>query len=134
MSAEERAYLDSSALLKLVVAEPETTALRAHLASSPGFISCALARVEVVRNARRHGTAAVTRARALLGGIDLVNLDDRLLDHAATLGNPPLRSLDAVHVAAAQSLGDDLRELITYDLRMAAAASDLGLPVAAPGS
>lgn len=125
-------YLDSSALVKLVVAERESGALRRYLRSKPRRASCALARVEVLRAVRPHGGAAVKRARGLLRRLDLVQLDDDLLDAAATLDAGVLRSLDAIHLAAAQVLGDDLTAVVTYDDRMTAAAGRLGLPIAAP--
>lgn len=62
----------------------------------------------------------------------LIGMDRALLERAGTLGPPRMRSLDAIHVAAALSLGSDLRELITYDSRMAEAASAQGLSVSAP--
>jgi uncharacterized protein len=78
-------YLDSSALVKLVVAERESAALRRYLRGEPHRASCALARVEVVRAVRPHGAAAMTRARRLLRRLDLLQLDDELLDAAAAL-------------------------------------------------
>ena len=125
-------YLDSSALVKLVVAEPESSALRRELRGEPDRASCTLARVEVVRAVRPHGAAAVTRARRLLRRIDLVQLDDELLDAAAILDGGVLRSLDAIHLAAAQTLEDDLDAVITYDERMTTAARLIGLTVRAP--
>ena len=125
-------YLDSSALVKLVVAEPESAALRRALRVEPERTSCVLARVEVVRAVRAHGPAAVARARRVLRTLDLVQLDDDLLDLAAMLGDGVLRSLDAIHLAAAQAWGDDLTAVITYDLRMAAAAEGIGLTVRMP--
>jgi len=125
-------YLDSSALVKLVVAERESAALRRYLRSIPQRASCALAKVEVLRAVRPHGGAAMKRARGLLRRLDLVRLDDDLLDAAAALDAGVLRSLDAIHLAAAQVLGDALTAVVTYDDRMAAAAGRLGLPVAAP--
>jgi uncharacterized protein len=125
-------YLDSSALVKLVVAERESAALRRYLRGESHRASCALARVEVVRAVRPHGAAAVTRARRLLRRLDLLLLDDELLDAAAALDGGILRSLDAIHLAAAQALGDEITAVVTYDDRMRAAASVLGLPVAAP--
>lgn len=125
-------YLDSSALVKLVVAERESTALRRYLATNPQRVSCALARVEVVRAVGAHGTRAVTRARRLLRSLDLVRLDDELLDEAAALDRSILRSLDAIHLAAARTLGDELTSVVTYDARMRAAADLLGLRVDAP--
>lgn len=131
-SAEVAVYLDSSALVKLVVAEAESAALADHLRGHPDRVSCALARVEVIRAVRGHGPPAVARARRLLDRISLVALDDILLDEAAALSSASLRSLDAIHLAAAQALGVSLAEVITYDNRMAEAAGDAGIAVIAP--
>jgi predicted nucleic acid-binding protein len=125
-------YLDSSALVKLIVREPQSAALRRYLAREPERSSCALARVEVVRSVRAHGRRVVARARALLEHLELLRLDDPLLDAAAALDDEGLRSLDAIHIAAASTLGSDLNALVTYDRRMGAAARALGLPVAEP--
>lgn len=132
MNAEAVVYLDSSALVKLVVLEPESDALAGHLRQRPSRVSCALARVEVIRAVRSHGQPAINRARQLLARIALLRLDDVLLDEAAVLNEGNLRSLGAIHLAAARALGDGLTELITYDRRMADAAETSGLPVAAP--
>lgn len=133
MNAERAAYLDSSALVKLVIREPESKALTDHLRSRPTRVSCALARVEVPRAVAAHGAAGVTRARRLLERVGLLRLDDDLLDAAGAMAGPALRSLDAIHLAAAATLGDALAEVITYDVRMSQAATQLGLPVATPG-
>jgi predicted nucleic acid-binding protein len=125
-------YLDSSALVKLVVAEDESAALRRYLRRHLSRASCVLARVEVLRAVRPHGTAALTRARRLLRRLDLVQLDEELLDDAAMLDAGVLRSLDAVHLAAARVFGDELTAVVTYDERMADAAKRLQLPVEAP--
>jgi hypothetical protein len=130
----EAVYLDSSALVKLVIREDETQALRGYLRSRPVLVSCALARMEVPRAVRRHGPRSLQRADELLLGLALMRLDDRVLDAAAGLESPSLRSLDAIHVAAARSLGPDLAALVTYDERMAAEAGALGLPVVSPAS
>jgi hypothetical protein len=125
-------YLDSSALVKLVIAEPESPALRRYLRGERERASCALARVEVVRAVRAHGPVALTRARRLLQRISLVRIDDALLDAAATLDPGIVRSLDAIHLTAAQIFGDEMTALVTYDSRMATAATLLELQVAAP--
>jgi predicted nucleic acid-binding protein len=132
MNADAAVYLDSSALVKLVVSEAESDALATHLRDHPTRVSCALARVEVVRAARPHGDAATRRARELLDRLSLLHLDDVLLDAAADLGGETLRSLDAVHLAAARALGPSLTEIITYDDRMARAATSIDLVVSAP--
>ena len=125
-------YLDSSALVKLVVTEGESAALRRYLRTERRRASCELARVEVIRAVRPHGQAATGRARRLLRRLDLVHMDEELLDAAALLDAGALRSLDAIHLAAARTLGDELTALVTYDDRMAAAAGRLGLTVRAP--
>jgi predicted nucleic acid-binding protein len=125
-------YLDSSAIVKLVVQERESQALRRYLHGEPARASCVLARVEVLRAVARHGAPILGRARRILSRIDLVHIDDELLDDAATLDAGVLRSLDAVHLAAARVFGDELSAVVTYDERMARSASLLGLAVAAP--
>lgn len=126
-------YLDSSALVKLVVREPESSALRRWARGRAAFASCDLARTEVIRAVRPAGDDAVARARMLLRRIDLIALDDDLLDSAAMIRPETLRSLDAIHLAAALALGDDLAAVITYDRRMLEGASSLGLPIESPG-
>lgn len=128
------AYLDSSALLKLVVAEKESGALRRFVRSRPDRISSALARVEVLRAVRMQGAPIVERAKRVLARIRLLRLDDALLDAAAALNPEVLRSLDAIHLASAQAIGHDLECVVTYDRRMSDAAGLLGLPVRSPGA
>lgn len=128
-------YLDSSALVKLVKLEPESGALRRFLRrhQSDGRVTSALARVEVVRAVAAGGPAAVAQARRQLARVDVINIDRTLLDQAATLApGTTLRSLDAVHLASATVIGADLRAVVTYDRRMAAAAAALSLAVEAP--
>ncbi|MBA3628578.1 MAG: type II toxin-antitoxin system VapC family toxin [Actinobacteria bacterium] len=132
MRGERAAYLDSSALVKLVIAETESVELRRFLRGHPVRVSCGLARVEVPRAVRRHGAKAVSRARRLLATINLLTLDDALLVAAADLDATVLRALDAIHLAAAYGLGDRLEALVTYDGRMAEAAEILELPITAP--
>ena len=71
-------------------------------------------------------------ARKLLAGIHLIRLDDALLDRASDLDPTELRSLDSIHLAAAASLGDDLAAVVSYDDRLLAAATSLGLRIATP--
>lgn len=126
-------YIDTSAVVKLFVQEPESAALRKKLAQCPTRASSALLRVELLRATRRAGLpAATTAARRYVNDIFLIRLNDTLLERAATLEPTTLRSLDAIHLATALSLGNDLAEVITYDERMAEGASALGLRVSSP--
>jgi len=125
-------YLDSSALVKLVVPEAESRALRAYLRREVTRLSCGLARTEVIRAVRPLGPATLATARQVLRRIDLIALDDALLDAAGMLEPLGLGSLDAIHLAAAQLVAHDLRAVVTYDRRMIEAAGLLGLTVATP--
>lgn len=130
-----RLYLDSSALVKLVKREAESDALRRFLRRNraDGRVTSTLARVEVVRAVSAGGPAAIAHARRQLARVDQINLDRDLLDIAATLTPAAvLRSLDAIHLAAARSLGAELRSVLTYDSRMQDAAAALGIAVDAP--
>ena len=126
-------YLDSSALVKLAVEEPESEGLRRYLRRRRPLVSSALARTEVLRALVLEGDEGIARGRAVLGRIDLVRINDRVLDSAGILMPPDLRSLDAIHLATAQLLGPDLGQLIAYDDRMLDAAKRLGLKTASPG-
>jgi predicted nucleic acid-binding protein len=126
-------YLDSSALLKLVIVEKESRALQRFLKREAGErVSCTLARTEVLRATRPHGAAALERARGLLQTLQLVQLDDVLLDAAGLLDPVKMRSLDAIHLAAAALIAPALTVLVTYDKRMAEGAATLGFPVVSP--
>ncbi len=128
-------YLDSSAILKLVVEEAESTALLSVVETFPGRVSSALARVEVLRAVRRAGGTAVevSRASGVLARIALISVDDDVLTRAAELEPGELRSLDAIHLATALSLGKQLGALATYDRRMSISARRLRLAVISPG-
>jgi predicted nucleic acid-binding protein len=132
MSAEVW-YVDTSAVVKTVVAERESRALLRWLARAGELVACELVRVEAVRAVRASDPAAVPRARQAVATLTLIRLDDALYDAAADLEPVSLRSLDAVHLAAARSVGSDLAGVVTYDRRMAEAAAALELRVEAPG-
>ena len=129
-----RIYLDSSALVKLVQREHGSDALRRYLRRhrSDDRVTSALARTEVVRAVLAGGAAAIAQARSHLARTQQIRLGTAVLDSAATLAPDNLRSLDAVHIASALRVGAGLRALVTYDQRMAAAATAVGLPVEAP--
>lgn len=127
------AYLDASALLKLIIREPESMALRQYLARWPDRTSSTLIRTETIRALRRAGyDARVAEARRLMQAMRLIRLDEPLLDRAAELEPRTLRSLDAVHLAAALTLGVDLGVFVTYDDRLSVAARQQGIRVDAP--
>jgi len=125
-------YLDSSAIVKLVVPEPETKALRELLRSWPDRVSSVVAGIEVERVARRLGGGAVRRARSVLSRLALVDLDADVVREAAALEPPELRTLDAIHLATAISLGRDLGAVCAYDARLGSAAAAKTIHVVAP--
>ncbi len=128
-------YLDSSALMKLVRQEDETEALRSWLEARPEqpAVTSELGRVEVLRAARRVGGQVMIESRAVVGDLDLVPLHRAVQDVACELGDPLLRTLDALHLASALLLGDELTAFIAYDQRLVEAAKAAGLRVSAPG-
>jgi predicted nucleic acid-binding protein len=133
LSAERRlSYIDSSAIVKLAVAEPESKALRRHLARRPGLVSSALARTEVARALMPSGPHAVSRGEEVLRRIQLLRVSDRVLREAGRMEPAELRSLDAIHLASARELGFSVRQIVTYDERMADAARASGWSVASP--
>ena len=127
-------YLDTSAIVKLVVKEPESPALHDYLSAHPERVSSALARVELTRALRRaeRSESTLERAAAVLQRLALVPLDDIVLEAAARVEPVALRSLDALHLATALSL-PPLAAFVAYDERLLAAARGIGLAVAAPG-
>jgi predicted nucleic acid-binding protein len=125
-------YIDSSALVKLVVEEPESGALRAYLRRRKVLVSSALSRTEVLRTLLLEGDEVVARGRAVLGIVELIRVNDRILNEAGLLQPAEVRSLDAVHLTTARQLGEDLGQVISYDLRMLEAARHLGLRTASP--
>ncbi len=125
-------YLDSSAIVKLVTREPGTPELVEAVRTEPEIVSSALAWTEVVRAVRRSG-GRVARAEAVLERIALVPIDEGITRSASHLSPAGLRTLDAIHLATALSLADDVAALVTYDARLAEAAAKARLEVRAPG-
>ena len=133
-------YADSSALVKLVLEEPESAALRAFLVGAD-LVSCELVLVELPRAIGRAAAddpalpaeQLVVRAEELLQAIGLLPLEQALLLAAGALAEPGLRALDAIHVAAAIELSP-LDAFVSYDERQAAAARLAGIRTIAPGA
>jgi predicted nucleic acid-binding protein len=127
-------YLDSSALLKLLVEERESAALSDWISerSATPRVSSELAKLEVVRAARRLDSRVVSPARALVAQLDLIPLTGSLIEKAADAGDLALRSLDAIHLASALSIRDTLTAFVAYDHRLIAAAGTAGLAAESP--
>lgn len=133
MVASRRPYADASALVKLVVREPESDALRAYLMALPDPATSRIAFVEVHRAMTRAGEEPEVEALAAVWERSVfIELDASVADSAAGIDPPTLRSLDALHVASALALADDLESFVTYDTRLADAARAAGLTVVAP--
>jgi predicted nucleic acid-binding protein len=131
---EELLYLDSSALVKLVLPEPETGVLLELIADWPERISSWLARVEVLRAVQRAGEDGDVHRRAeeVVSRVGLLRIDAKILNAAARLEPSELRTLDAIHLATALSVGGHLGGVVTYDSRLAQAAECHGVSVLAP--
>jgi predicted nucleic acid-binding protein len=126
------AYVESSALVKLAVAEPETRRLRDALAAHPRLVASELTGIEATRAAwRRDGDPGATRARTALLNVFLLPIDRTVVDAATRLEPPTLRSLDAIHVATALVLQEDV-VFYSYDTRTLDAALSAGLVTASP--
>lgn len=127
-------YLDSSAIVKLIAPEAESPALVRLVSRFPARISSAIAIVEVGRAVRRAGvrTSWENRAAAILNSISLLSIDREILEKSARMEPPGLRSLDAIHLASALTLQEDLEAFVTYDRKLFAAAEQIGFRTVAP--
>lgn len=126
-------YLDTSAAVKLVVAEQGSTALRRWInGRDESMFSSDLLRTELLRTTRRSSPEDMVQARAVLDSLILVTLSTAVCERAAILEPEVMRSLDALHLAAALEVGDELHGIVTYDRHLANGARALGLVVVAP--
>ena len=133
LKAERRlVYADSSALVKLVIDEPESAALDRHLSQGDLIATSLVAVVEVTRATGIANPAPAVRRDALrlLESCMLIEVTDPLLRSAAELASASLRTLDSIHLASALRVAVD--ELVTYDRRMREAGIAQGLAVASP--
>jgi len=128
-------YLDSSALVKLALTEPESAALARWLAerADQPLVSSVLHRAEVPRAVWRAEPGALPRSYRVIKRIAKVALTADVLDTSATLPPQALSPGQAIHLASALVLKPDLSAFVAYDERLLAAAADAGLPVASPG-
>lgn len=128
-------YLDTSAAVKLVVVEAETGALRAWFKKvSADIVSSDLLRTELLRATRRGAPDAMEQARAVLDSVTLLTVTTPILERAGELDPNLVRSLDAIHLASALQLGDDLEGIIGYDTRLTDAARLHGIKTISPSS
>ncbi|GAA4810022.1 type II toxin-antitoxin system VapC family toxin [Tomitella cavernea] len=128
-------YFDTSALVKLIGREAETAPLIGWIESREAVpqVTSALTRVELIRVARRQGLPElVDRARRVLDAVDTLPITPHVIDSAASVGLPALRSLDALHLASALQIAEHLTDFVAYDRRLAVAAGSLGLNVVSP--
>ena len=128
-----RVYLDASAAVKLVVAEPGSQPLAQYLAAQGIRVSHRILEVELIRAVLRRSPDSLEQAMALLRVLEFVELDAEIASLAGRLEPSSLRSLDAIHLASALALGHELDTFVTYDARQADAATALGLNVEGPG-
>ncbi len=131
-------YMDTSALTKLLIAEPETPELRNWLTSQidqgDSAATSALGWVELMRTVARYGDISqADRARYLLDGLDILPLTEPMMSLAESIGPATLRSLDAIHLAAAAYFDQELTAFVTYDHRLLNGCRDIGLTTASPG-
>ena len=125
-------YLDASALVKLIQAEAETAALLAQLGRWREHVTSVVGETEMHRAARRTGVVSEAEVDEVLERVALLALDEPVRQLARQVGSPRLRTLDAVHLASALSLGDELGGFCCYDKRLAEDAERAGLTVIAP--
>jgi hypothetical protein len=127
-------YIDSSALVKLAVTEPESAALASYLAAraDQALVSSPLHRAEVLRAVWRAEPGALPRAQRIIRRIALVSLSHDLLDNAGTVPPGALPTTAAVHLASALTIKRDLTAFVCYDRALIEAAAAAGLPVATP--
>ena len=125
-------YIDTSAFLKTVWHETESAALAEFLRDRP-TVSSALLAVETRRSTLREDEALLPRADLLLEDVTQIELSAAVLESASRLPGPHLRTLDAIHLATALLIRDDIETVLAYDARLRDAAEAHGLPTAAPG-
>ena len=127
-------YLDSAALVKLAIVEADSVALTRWLAeqADQARVTSEIARVEVTRAVMRAMPTALLQAHHVVARAYKVAITEQVLTTAASLQPQTLRSLDAVHLASALTLGGRLTAFVCYDARLNAAAEALRLPVVSP--
>jgi predicted nucleic acid-binding protein len=126
------AYVDASALVKLVLDEPDAAPMRHWYVESERISTSQIGAIETHRAVARKA-ADTSRVETILRSVVIVALDPSIAHVAAALPPSSLRSLDAIHLATALAVHGDIDAFVTYDDRLAEAARALGLPVVRPG-
>ena len=126
------AYVDASALVKLVVEESETPAMHRWLVAATRVLTSRVGVIETNRAVARRGTYDTIHRDAVLGDVEVIEVDAAIATAAAAVGPTTLRTLDAIHLASALSILPELDAFVTYDDRLAQAARAIGLPVMRP--
>ena len=124
-------YVDTSALTKLLVAEAESVAMR-ELAGTP-MITSALTAAELRRAVRRRAPSLAVEAEHVLDRLTTVAIDAQLLRAAGAVGPVELKTLDAIHLATALVVRDEITAFVAYDERLLDAARLAGIPTLSPG-
>lgn len=128
-------YVDTSAAIKLLREEQHSSDFAAFYDANDdaSWVSSALLRIEVVRTVNRVMPTLLPDARDLLAAFDVISIDDDIVEGAMNEPNRSLRSLDAIHLATARVLGEELDAVVTYDDRLADAAVEAGMSTLMPG-
>lgn len=125
-------FLDSSAIVKLVLDEPESQQLTDYLRGER-FVTSALSRTEVIRAVARRSESRLPLAILVIESASMLQVTDAVLRSACSVAPTALRTLDAIHLASALELRGELTAFVAYDARLLEAASAMGLPTASPG-
>jgi predicted nucleic acid-binding protein len=124
-------YVDTSALVKLVIREVESDAVDRYLTDAD-MVSSTLLLVEARRGTLRRAPAKLPHLDLVLRRVEMIEISSAVVEAASRLPDPALRSLDAIHLATALLVREDVEAVLTYDDRLAAAAAAHGLAVTAP--
>jgi len=125
-------YVDTSAFLKLIIDEPESAVVGTYFADETEVVSSSLLVVEARRGTLRKAPRRLPRLDVLLERVEKIAISDAVLESAGRLPDPMLRSLDAIHLATALLIREDVDVFLTYDDRLATAARAHGIPAESP--